>query len=127
MTDKRILYLAHPEARRRAQEAVRTAPDGYRVTIGPPTRSLDQNSALWPRLTEIADRVTWHGQKLTKEEWKDVFSAALKRQNVVPGLDGGFVVLGSSTSRMSKAEFGDLLTLIDAWCAERPEMQEAEA
>ena len=56
--------------------------------------------------------------KLT-DEWKDVFSAALKKQKVVPGLDGGFVVCGQSTSRMSKREFSDLVELIYAFGAER--------
>jgi hypothetical protein len=52
-------------------------------------------------------------------EWKDVFTAALKRQKVVPGLDGGFVVLGSSTRKMTKQEMGDLMELMAAFGAER--------
>ncbi len=70
-------------------------------------------------LTDISRQVDWHGQKLTTEEWKDVFSAALKRTKVVPGLDGGFVVCGQSTSRMSKAEMAELQTLMEAFGAER--------
>lgn len=127
MTDKRVFFLAHTEARRRAQEAIKTAPDGYKVTIAPPPRSLEQNAALWARLGEISERVVWQGQKLTPEDWKDLFTALLRGQKVVPGLEGGFVVLGSSTSRMQRDEFGDLLTTIDAWCALRPEMQEVAA
>ena len=127
MSDKRLFILAHAEARRRAVQAVAEAQEGWRVVVEPPRRNLDQNAALWARLGEIAERVVWHGQKLDAAEWKDMFTAALKRQKVVPGLDGGFVVLGSSTSKMNKAEFGELLTFIEAWCAERPEMQEATA
>ena len=127
MSDRRVLILAHAEARRRAMQAVAEAPEGWRVVVEPPKRNLEQNAALWARLGEIAERVVWHGQRLDAAEWKDVFTAALKRQKVVPGLEGGFVVLGSSTSKMSKPEFGDLLTLVEAWCAERPEMQEVEA
>lgn len=69
-------------------------------------------------LGEVSRQVDWHGQKLADAEWKDVFSASLKRQKVVPGLDGGFVVLGSSTSKMSKAELSDLMELIAAFGAE---------
>jgi hypothetical protein len=87
--------------------------------VAPPSRNTAQNARLWALLTEISDQVDWHGQKLTKDEWKDVFTAGLKRQKVVPGLDGGFVVLGSSTSRMSKAELSDLMELISAFGAER--------
>lgn len=123
----KTFWLAHDQARRAVGAFAMQAPQGWRVRFDEPRRNLEQNAALWARLGEIAERVVWHGQRLDAAEWKDVFTAALKRQKVVPGIEGGFVVLGSSTSRMSKAEFGDLLTLIEAWCAERPEMQEVEA
>jgi hypothetical protein len=116
---KRILILTGEAARKAACRDVLAAPDGYVVTIAERTRSLDQNAALWPALNEVSEQVDWYGQKLTPEEWKDVFSAALKKQKVVPGLDGGFVVCGQRTSRMGKREFGDLLELVHAFGAER--------
>lgn len=116
---KRILILTGEAARKAACRDVLAAPDGYVVTIAERTRTLDQNAALWPALTEVSEQVDWYGQKLTPEEWKDVFSAALKKQKVVPGLDGGFVVCGQRTSRMGKREFGDLLELVHAFGAER--------
>ena len=64
-------------------------------------------------------RLTWYGQKLTSEEWKDVFSASLKRTKVVPGLDGGFVVCGQSTSKMTKAEMCELQELMEAFGAQK--------
>lgn len=88
------------------------------LSLGRPRRSLDQNALLWAVLTDVSRQVEWHGQRLTKENWKDVFTAALKRQQVVPGIDGGFVVLGTSTSRMSKQEFSELIELIYAFGAE---------
>lgn len=118
MSDKAIFILAHAEARRRAIANVQAAPDGYKVTVQPPPRSLEQNAKLWATLTEISQQVQWHGQRLEPIEWKDVFTAALTRQKVVPGIDGGFVVLGSSTSRMSKATLGELIELIHAFGAE---------
>jgi len=78
------------------------------LEIKPATRSLEQNARLWCLLDEISEQVDWYGRKLTPEEWKHVFTAALKKQDVVPGLDGGFVVLGQSTSKMTKAEMCDL-------------------
>jgi hypothetical protein len=94
------------------------APEGYIVQIKPKTRSLEQNARLWASLQDVSDQVIWHGRKLTPVEWKFVFSAALKKQEVVPGIDGGFVVLGQSTSVMSVREMNDLLTLIEAFGAE---------
>lgn len=88
------------------------------LTIRPETRSLQQNALLWATLTDISQQVDWYGRKLTPENWKHVFSAALKKQDVVPGLDGGFVVLGLSTSKMTVGEMADLQTLMEAFGAE---------
>ena len=116
---KRIWKLTGEVAKKAACREILAAPEGYIVTLAEPTRTLDQNSLLWPLLTEVSKQVDWYGNKLTAHEWKDVFSAALKKQKVVPGLDGGFVVCGQSTSRMSKREFSDLVELIYAFGAER--------
>jgi len=95
--------------------------DGKRLVlkVEPERRSGEQNRLLWAALTDVSQQVEWHGQKLEPGEWKDVFTAALKRQKVVPGLEGGFVVLGSSTSRMTKAEFSELMELIFAFGTDR--------
>lgn len=82
-------------------------------------RTLDQSARMWAMLGEIARTVDWHGQRLIDTEWKDVFTAALKRQKVVPGLDGGFVVLGTSTRKMTKPEMSELMELMAAFGAER--------
>lgn len=89
------------------------------IQIKPVTRSLEQNSRMWAMLTEVSRQVDWYGRKLTPEEWKHVFSASLKKQDVVPGLDGGFVVLGLSTSQMSIREMSDLIELMSAFGAEK--------
>ena len=93
---------------------------GHRMVleIRPETRSLAQNARLWAMLTDIS-QVDWYGRKLTPEEWKHVFTAALSKQDVVPGIDGGFVVLGKSTSRMTKGEMSELQTLMEAFGAEK--------
>jgi hypothetical protein len=94
---------------------------GHKMTLEArkQTRSTEQNRRLWAMLGDVSDQVVWHGRKLTSEEWKHVFSASLKRQDVVPGLDGGFVVLGLSTSKMTVSEMSDLQTLIEAFGAQQ--------
>jgi hypothetical protein len=117
---KRTFVLRNEAIRRRCQEAVWDADDGYKVTISEPTRSLEQNSRLWPSLTEISEQVEWYGKKLTPEDWKHVFTSSLKKMDVVPNLEGtGFVALGLSTSRMTKRELSDLLELVYSFGAER--------
>lgn len=109
-----------PLALRWADAMARHALGGGEVAmfIGRPRRTLDQNAKLWPMLQDVAKQVEWHGEHLTKEEWKDVFTAALKKQKAVPGIDGGFVVLGAHTSTMDKREFADLIELIYAFGSE---------
>lgn len=89
------------------------------VEVRPEKRSDAQNRRLWAMLRDIATQVDWYGQKLTDEEWKDVFTASLKRAKVVPGLDGGFVVCGQRTSKMTKAEMAELQELMEAFGAEK--------
>lgn len=89
------------------------------VEVKPETRSLEQNARLWAMLAEISEQVEWYGNKLTPEEWKDVFSAAMKRSKVVPGLDGGFVVCGQSTSKMTRGEMSEMQSLMEAFGAEK--------
>jgi hypothetical protein len=83
------------------------------------TRTLAQNARLWAMLTDISKQVDWYGRKLTPEQWKHVFTAALSKQDVVPGIDGGFVVLGKSTSKMTKVEMSELQDLMEAFGAEK--------
>ena len=94
---------------------------GHRLVleVKPETRSSEQNRRLWAMLTDVASQVDWYGQKLSPEDWKHIFTASLKKTRAVPGIDGGIVVLGQSTSRMTKAEMCDLQTLIEAFAAER--------
>jgi hypothetical protein len=89
------------------------------LSVKPSTRSTEQNARMWAMLAEISAQVYWYGHKLTSEEWKDVFSAAMKRTKVVPGLDGGFVVCGQSTSKMTISEMSEMQTLMEAFGAEK--------
>lgn len=89
----------------------------YQIVIQEDTRSLAQNRMLWSCLNDISRQVIWYGRKMDSESWKHVFSASLKKQDTVPGIDGGFVVLGQSTSKMRVGEMRDLITLIHAFGA----------
>ena len=89
------------------------------LSLGRPRRTLDQNAKMWPMLTDIARQVEWHGLKLSPEDWKDILTAALRKQRAVPGIDGGFVVLGMRTSKMGKELFSDLIELMYAFGAEQ--------
>lgn len=122
---KRIYRLVHSEARRRAQEDVKTAPDGFVVTVAEANRNLDQNAAQWPILQAFAEQLQWpvNGamQTMTPEEWKDVLTAAFRRETVrvAMGMDGGMVMLGARTSKFGKREFSEWLDFLHATAAAR--------
>lgn len=87
-------------------------------------RTIDQNKLLWALLGDVSRQVQWvvNGEKtfMDSADWKDVFSAALRKyQRVAIGIEGGVVFLGMHTSRMSKAEFSDLIELILSFGNER--------
>lgn len=95
------------------------APQGTRISFARSKRTIPQNDRMWAMLTELSEQVEWMGQRLTTDDWKDMFTAALRKERVVPGINGGFVVLGQRTSDMTKEELGDLMELISAFAAER--------
>lgn len=93
---------------------------GHRLTLElrTQTRSSAQNRLMWAMLGDVARQVEWHGQKLDAEDWKHIFSASLNNHRAVPGLNGGFVVLATKTSRMTKQEMSDLIELMHAFGAQ---------
>lgn len=110
--------LAHKEARQRAIDAVRKAPDGMVVEIRPKSRTLDQNALMWAMLTDLSRQLQWCDRDLSPADWKCLMTAHLKRHETVPGLDGGFVVLGAYTSQMTVRDMSDLIELMFAFGAE---------
>lgn len=85
------------------------------------TRTDEQNKKLWPMLEDVSKQVPWFGQMLSKEDWKLIFLASLNREiRIVPNLENnGFVNLSTSSSKLSKAQFSDLIELIYKLGAER--------
>lgn len=122
---RQIFYLATPMARANAVQAVRVAPDGYRVEIKPKGRSLDSNALLWVILEAFSKQLKWavNGQmtQMEAEDWKNVLTAAFRQESsrMAQGLNGGFVFLGMRTSKMDKQEFSEFLEFIQATAALR--------
>ena len=95
---------------------IQRSPLGYSVEIKRNKRSVPQNSRMWAMLTDVSQQLAWHGEKLAPEDWKCLFMHALERElRVVPGLSGGTVVLGFSSSSLSVAEMTELMDLIEAF------------
>lgn len=71
-------------------------------------RSNVLNAKMWAVLAQL-EPIDWYGNRLDKDEWKDVITASLKRLKVVPGIDGGFVVCGQSTRNMPNKDICDVI------------------
>ena len=109
-----VIMLNDQQDRERLVRWAQKLPDGTRVEVRAPKRSLPQNERMWAMLTDVATQLPWHGIKLSPDDWKLVFLDALRREvRMVPNIDGnGFVNLGRSSSDLSKAEMSDLMELI---------------
>lgn len=119
---KRAFILSHAEARQRAIEAVRTAPDGYGVTVAEPTRSLDQNAAQWPYLAGFArqKQLCINGAMVwaTEDDWKDVLTGCWKGETRMAAFDGRVIMLPQRTSQMGKRVFSDWMEFLVAMAAQ---------
>lgn len=113
MTEKITIKLVGGEQRTRASRAVHRVPDGWVVTLSEPTRTLDQNALMWAALNDIANAKP-DGREMTSEQWKCAFmDAAGFKPEFVPVLEGnGFICLGYKSSRLTKAQFSDLVETI---------------
>lgn len=117
-----VLILTNAHTRAQAKLWIDKAPDLTRVEFKQNKRTLPQNDRMWAMLTDIARQAEWAGKKRSTKVWKDLFSAAvLSASNgleVVPGLDGGIMLIGLRTSEMTVEEMADLITYMEAWGAQ---------
>ena len=122
---KITLRLLTDAIRERAIQFIRNAPVGWIVTISEATRTLEQNSLLWPLLTEISRQAKWHNLKMDNDSWKAVFVTEIKARyneetKLIPNYRGtGFIdVSGASSRVLPKRQFSDLIELIYSFGAE---------
>lgn len=125
MRNKRVFVLVDNLVRQRCHDSINETPLGYVVEIKEKNRSLDQNAAQWPILEAFSEQLEWpvNGKmvKMTADEWKDVLTAAFRNETsrLAMGLDGGVVMLGMRTSKMTKKEFSNWLEFLNSVAADR--------
>jgi hypothetical protein len=135
---KRVFILAHEQARRRCQEAVWDSPDGWRVTIQEPARSLDANAAQWPYLEAFSKQkqLCINGAMVwaTPDDWKDVLTGCWNGEMRMAAFDGKVIMLPQRTSKMGKRVFSEWLEFLVAMAAQsevepvyKSERRESEA
>lgn len=126
-----VVKLTGPLARRAACQHIQEAPEGFLMRLSEPTRSLEANALLHAELQEVAGCVEWGGGLQTVETWKRLLTAGWMRATnrkvtLLPAIEGsGFDVLYQRTSTLTSGEMNELISYIQAWKADRPELEEA--
>lgn len=112
-----------PVTRPKVLQSIAAAPDGVYVHIKESKRSLEQNARMWAMLGDVSKQVVWtvngHPEKLSADEWKTIITASLREENrMAPGVRGGFVMLGTSTSAMTIREMTEVIDFLFHFGAE---------
>ncbi|MDH2092678.1 recombination protein NinB [Rhizobium pusense] len=92
MSTREAVIINTPADREKVVRWARGVSDGTIVEFRKSTRSHEQNAKMHAMLGEVSDQVVWYGQKLKVEDWKNMFTASLRKASVVPGIDPGTVV-----------------------------------
>lgn len=119
--EKQTFYLRSEQVRRNLIDNIRNLPidpaKPLEVELSPPKRTLSQNRKMWPLLHDLAQQVTWYGEKYDEEDWKDLITALVAKtkkqdQRTAPGIGGGVVMFGQRTSKMRVPEMVDVIEAI---------------
>lgn len=121
MTDRHAIRLDSPAALEKARRGLDWLTcrlgEGWTLILTR-KRSSVQNALMWARLAEISKQLEWHGKHWTAEQWKDCLMHAWKGGEFMPGVDGGFVPIGRSTSSLGVREMSDFLDLLEAFAGQ---------
>jgi hypothetical protein len=128
VTDKRIFILAHDQARMGAMECIRTAPDGWAVTVQPPKKSRPLEEKYHAMIGDIADQTEYAGKRWDREDMKrimiDEFADAMRKSGtplhhdgrLIPSQDGTRVIqLGMQSRDFYKGEGRQFVEFLYAW------------
>lgn len=104
--------------RDQAHKLIDAAPVGAVMTIEPAKRTIPQNDRFWAMLSDVS-RAMPQGRKHTPEVWKCLFLHAMGHSTRFEmGLNGEPFPVGFRSSKLSKAQMGELMEFIAAWGAE---------
>lgn len=118
---KQQFHLANDAVKQNAINFIRQLPVDQKrplvVDIKEPSRTDEQNRKMWPLLKDLSEQVIWFGSKYDKEDWKDLITAMIAKskkqeQRMAPGLDGGIVMFGQRTSKMSIPQMVEVIEAI---------------
>jgi hypothetical protein len=129
---KRIYRLVHDEARRRAAEDCKTAPEGFMVTIQEPTKRRIQEEKYHAMLGDLSKQSQYAGRQWDTEDTKriliDEFAAEMRMagsplhndSRIIPSQDGLRIIqLNIRSSDFWVKEAAQFIEFLYAWGADR--------
>ncbi len=137
MTTPRKFILAHPAARHNAVESVRTAPDGWVVTVKEPGKTRDQEEKYHAMIGDIAKQWDFCNRKWDADSMKRLLIDQFKRDTIndpefadawkamgivdmAPSIDGsGVVMLGVQSRKFPKKLASGFVEWLYAFGAEQ--------
>ena len=114
------LYVM-PIGRQNALAAVAAAPEGYRVKVEPPKRSLEMNSAIHPLIREIANDAGRPTDEESLRVLRYLLLEAWRNETRRPpmferSLDGMRLVdVSRGTSELDKPDCSEFIDWLQAW------------
>lgn len=115
--------IRSPEILRNCFDAIREAGANARVTIAPEQRRSGQNAMFHAICGDLArSPLTFAGKRRSLDEWKALLVsghsvATGHGGEVIPGIEGEFVAIRESTSRMGVGRASSLIEYALAYCA----------
>lgn len=77
----------------------------------------DQRRLLNAACGDLASQLVWHGNRLTKDDWRHLLSGTVLGWRMLPGIDRGegvapgFIMLGGSSMKLSTAQCAQAIEL----------------
>lgn len=125
MTDELVLKLSGPGSYALARSAVTRAPEGYVVEVRPPHRTNPMNDRFHAMLRDVLKSgYQIDGQTFDLDDWKTAFISTWmietgKGSRIARGINGEMLQLYWRSSKMSNEQLGEVMILIEKFCAER--------
>jgi hypothetical protein len=79
--------------------------------------TYQQRKILNAACGDLAEQISWHGFKLSKDDWRHLVSGTIKGWRMMPAIDrgegaAGFIMLGGSSMDLSKEQCIDAITQV---------------
>jgi hypothetical protein len=84
-------------------------------TQGTARMTPEQQRMLNAVCDDLSRQIRWHGNRLSKDDWRHMLAGTMLGWRMMPGIDRGegapgFIMLGGSSLNLSKSQAADAIT-----------------